>query len=56
MFFLLGQTKNNICVFQVTWNFKIGLVDRVIFYFVQNFYIGIKGKQFFRMGKAHGIL
>ena len=43
-------------MFQVTWNFKIGTVGIFFFYFVQNFYLGIKRKQYVRIGKSHGIL
>ena len=41
-------------VFQVTWNFKIGMVGRI--FFVPNFYMGIIWKQIVRMEKLHKIL
>ena len=50
------RPKKKICMFQVTRNFKIGTVHRIFFYFVQNFYMGIKGKQYVRMGTSHEIL
>ena len=50
----LGRTKK-ICVFQVTWNFKIGMVGRIVFILFKIF-MGIIGKQYVRMGKSHRIL
>ena len=42
--FIIGKAKK-ICVFQVTWNLKIGTVGRIFFYFVKSFYMGKMGKQ-----------
>ena len=46
-----GQIKK-ICVFQVTWNFKPGMVVWKIFYFVKSFYMGLTGKQYGRTEKT----
>ena len=47
---MLGRKK---CVFQVTWNFKIGTVGRIFFF--QTFYMGMIVKQYVQTGKSCGI-
>ena len=42
------------CVFQVTWNFKIGTVGSKFFHFVKSFYMGKMGKRDGRPGKSLG--
>ena len=55
IFFMWPKKKT--VLFQVnTWNFKIGTVGMGFFYFVQNFYMEIIGKQYVRMEKLQNPL
>ena len=47
-----NKKKIHVCVFQVTWNFKIGMEIGKYFYFVKSFYTGLIGKQYDQMGKS----
>ena len=46
------RPRKKVSVFQFTWNFKIGTIGRFFFFFFfQNFFMGIIGKQYFRIEK-----
>ena len=52
-----GQEKNMCISGYMEFQNRDGTVGRIFFfYFVQNFYMGIIGKQYVRMGKSQGIL
>ena len=53
---LRPKKKKEKCVFQVTWNIKIGIEDMDIFLlFFKNWYMGMMGNSMLKWGNPLGI-